>query len=310
MISLFRKRTQTSIVLELKKNYIIDSIVDNFKNELLFPGNISVTITGLEEGIDGVWTLKNVNTKQEIGSFTGSQTIERLDVGEYEIIFNSIDKYLTPESQRKLLAERQTITILGNYVRNLGDFNIVIDSNLKNFNTELANWSITGLSNGYFKQGTGLSLITNLSVGNYNIIFDPIAGFTTPDVITSSIEPNKTKDVLGLYVMECSGTTGNVTGTTGADIVITTPYTLPTAFVGVFYELLFNATGGTPPYRWYLNQNSVPLPLGLNLELNGLLSGIPTQNTGIDYKLFIIDVHDAYENIKSKTFRMKIAFEP
>lgn len=310
MNSIFRKRTQTNIVLELKKEYIIDSIVDNFKNELLFPGNISVTINGLEEGIDAVWTLKNIDTKQELGSFTGSQTVERLNVGEYEISFNSVDKYLTPTSQRKILGERQTVSILGNYIRNLGDFNIVIDSNLKNFDVELANWTITGLSNGYFKQGTGLSLVTDLSVGNYNIIFDPIAGFTTPDIITTSIEPNKTKDVLGLYVMECSGTTGNVTGTTGADITITTPHTLPNAFVGELYEAQLDAIGGTSPYRWYLNQNSMPLPLGLNVELNGLISGIPTQSTGNEYTLFVVDVRDVFDNVKSKTFRMKVAFAP
>ena len=36
MISLFRKRAETSIVLELKKNYILDSVVDDFKNDLDF----------------------------------------------------------------------------------------------------------------------------------------------------------------------------------------------------------------------------------------------------------------------------------
>ena len=88
MISLFRKRAETNIILELEKNYILDSVVDDFKNELLFPGNISITINGLGEEILSTWILTNVETQKEIGSFTGNQTIERLTVGEYEVKFN------------------------------------------------------------------------------------------------------------------------------------------------------------------------------------------------------------------------------
>lgn len=309
MDSLFRKRTATNIVLELKKNYIIDSVVDDFKNELMFPGNISVSINGLEEGTTAVWTLTNVDTKKEIGSFTGNQLVERLDVGEYEIKFNPVSKHISPEPQRKILNERETLIIIGNYIRSTGDFNIVVDSNLKTFNNELANWSVSGLNVDYFSEGSGEELIDNLEVGNYKIVFDPIDGFEIPDEIISTIEYNKTKDVLGLYNVECSAT-GSITGTTtgGGDIIITTPQTLPTAFVSELYDFQFNATGGAPPYRWYLNQSSIPLPSGLELGIDGSLSGIPTVSTGNDYTFFVIDVHDSVDDVKSKTFRMKVAF--
>ena len=311
MISLFRKRAETNIILELEKNYILDSVVDDFKNELLFPGNISVTINGLSEEILSTWILTNTETHKEIGSFTGNQTIERLTVGEYEVKFNSVPQYLTPPPQKRILSERQTLSIIGNYIRNLGDLNIRIDSNLKTFDNTFANWSMSGLNVDYFKEGIGELLVDNLEVGNYNIIFNPIEGFETPDSSIESVEPNKTKDVLGLYNVLC--VTGTITGTTGGDIIITTNQTLPNAFVGEFYHIpkvQFNATGGVLPYRWYLNQNSIPLPSGLTLGIDGVLSGTPTTSTGNEYTLFVIDVHDSIDTVKSKTFRIKVAFAP
>lgn len=304
MISLFRKRAETNIILELTKSYIIDSVVDDFRNELLFPGNISVSINGLDEGLVASWTLTNVQTQIELGSFTGNQTVERLDVGEYEIKFNPVTKYITPENQKKIVSERQTVIVVGNYIRNLGDFNIRIDSNLKNFNVNLSNWSITGLNLDYFKQGSGEELVKDLSLGNYKIMFDPIEGFQSPEEIISTIEPNKTKDILGLYTIECSstGSTGN-----GNNIIIyPRNNTLPQANRNEYYEVQLSATGGIAPYTWSV-VNSF-LPLGLSINSNGLISGTPLEQTipiG-SYDNFTVKVSDSTNQIKTKEYRIRI----
>jgi hypothetical protein len=46
--------------------------------------------------------------------------------------------------------------------------------------------------------------------------------------------------------------------------------------VGCAYANQFEATNGTPPYSWALADGSDPLPPGLQLSTNGILSGTPT----------------------------------
>jgi beta-glucanase (GH16 family) len=50
--------------------------------------------------------------------------------------------------------------------------------------------------------------------------------------------------------------------------------TLPDGTIGSAYSFQMVATGGTPPYRWLVQQGS--LPPGLSLSSSGLLSGTPT----------------------------------
>jgi uncharacterized protein (TIGR03437 family) len=54
---------------------------------------------------------------------------------------------------------------------------------------------------------------------------------------------------------------------------ITTPSPLPGGPVGVPYFLQITATGGTPPYKFSMNNN----PPGIGINASGILSGTPTQ---------------------------------
>ncbi len=52
---------------------------------------------------------------------------------------------------------------------------------------------------------------------------------------------------------------------------------LPTGTQGVFYSQSLNASGGQPPYSWYLPGGTITLPPGtMSLSTNGILSGTPT----------------------------------
>ncbi|HZV36234.1 MAG TPA: putative Ig domain-containing protein, partial [Verrucomicrobiae bacterium] len=56
--------------------------------------------------------------------------------------------------------------------------------------------------------------------------------------------------------------------------IVTT--SLSNATVNANYSYQLQASGGTPPYSWTVAQGSQPLPTGLTLATNGLISGIPT----------------------------------
>jgi hypothetical protein len=64
-------------------------------------------------------------------------------------------------------------------------------------------------------------------------------------------------------------------------LAITTQLTLPNATLGANYIVTFTATGGTPPYNWFLagglTAGPSPTPPGLVLSRSGQLTGIPTQ---------------------------------
>jgi hypothetical protein len=63
-------------------------------------------------------------------------------------------------------------------------------------------------------------------------------------------------------------------------LAITTELTLPNATLGAIYIVTFTATGGTPPYNWFLAggfTGTSPTPPGLTLTRAGQLTGVPTQ---------------------------------
>jgi hypothetical protein len=60
-----------------------------------------------------------------------------------------------------------------------------------------------------------------------------------------------------------------------APLQITTT-SLPTGTNGQFYAQTLAATGGNPPYNWYLPNGALNFPPGLNFSTNGVLSGTPT----------------------------------
>jgi hypothetical protein len=71
----------------------------------------------------------------------------------------------------------------------------------------------------------------------------------------------------------CSGTR-TYTQTITCQIVTMTPGSLPSAQIGVAYNQVLTANGGTAPYTYSVNGGS--LPTGLTLTASGVLSGTPT----------------------------------
>jgi uncharacterized protein YjdB len=90
---------------------------------------------------------------------------------------------------------------------------------------------------------------------------------------------------IGLATAVAAGTTtisatlGSVSGSTGLTVtpgpLTITTTTLPAATVGAAYTATLTATGGTPPYTWFIASGT--LPAGLTLAAStGVISGTPT----------------------------------
>src|SRR5580658_5341875 len=85
-------------------------------------------------------------------------------------------------------------------------------------------------------------------------------------------------------------------------LTISTPSTLPAGTVGTLYSQMLSATGGSPPYAWFLVSGL--LPNGLNLAANGLISGTPTI-TGTSS--FTLQVSDSVSSAVTQAFSVTIA---
>lgn len=89
--------------------------------------------------------------------------------------------------------------------------------------------------------------------------------------------------------------------TVGSGLTITTGSTLPTGTVGMSYSQTLSATGGTPPYIFSLQGGS--LPNGLQLNTNGLITGIPLSN---GTSSFTVKVQDSAGGSMSTVFSLTV----
>jgi PKD repeat protein len=64
---------------------------------------------------------------------------------------------------------------------------------------------------------------------------------------------------------------------------------LPLGLVNAFYSVTLQAQGGTPPYAWNLDLNSRPLPSGLTLSKDGIISGTPTSVSPFGFAVRVTD---------------------
>ena len=85
-------------------------------------------------------------------------------------------------------------------------------------------------------------------------------------------------------------------------LTVTTPPTLPTALVGVPYQYLLQASGGTSPYTWSNPAGS--LPAGLSVTTNGNITGIPSAAGPFT---FTVQVKDSAGNLASAQLSITVA---
>ena len=64
---------------------------------------------------------------------------------------------------------------------------------------------------------------------------------------------------------------------------------LPNGSIHQPYAVALSPTGGTSPYTWDLRSGSPPLPSGLNLSNNGVISGTPTETSTATHTFTLTD---------------------
>ncbi|MEW6207397.1 MAG: putative Ig domain-containing protein, partial [Acidobacteriota bacterium] len=79
----------------------------------------------------------------------------------------------------------------------------------------------------------------------------------------------------------------------GGGVLTITTSTLPNGTVGTSYSQSLAASGGTPSYTWSLASGSGPLPTGLNLGSNGVISGTPSAAGTFNFTVRVTDSQQA-----------------
>ena len=81
--------------------------------------------------------------------------------------------------------------------------------------------------------------------------------------------------------------------------------TLPNGTVGTAYSANLAASYGVPPYTWSLANGSGPLPPGLTLAANGVISGTPTTTATYPFTVQVTD-----SNMNTATRALSIVVSP
>lgn len=85
-------------------------------------------------------------------------------------------------------------------------------------------------------------------------------------------------------------------------LTITTASPLPNGAIGDLYQLQFTATGGTPPYTWFISAGELPARLAIDAS-TGILTGMPAAGGPFDVT---IGVKDAVQTA-TKAYRLTIS---
>jgi hypothetical protein len=91
-----------------------------------------------------------------------------------------------------------------------------------------------------------------------------------------------------------------VTFTILPGLTISTPCPLPNAVINQAYNVTLEATGGAPPYSWFLEGT---LPTGLSMTTAGVISGTPS---ALGQSQFVLAVRDAQERIVRRSCTLNV----
>ena len=107
----------------------------------------------------------------------------------------------------------------------------------------------------------------------------------TPTAIGTTPTEFRLRDSKGQSVQKILAITINISPT---PLAILTG-SLPNGSIHQLYAVALSPTGGTSPYTWDLKSGSPPLPSGLNLSNNGVISGTPTETSTVTHTFTLTD---------------------
>ena len=156
-------------------------------------------------------------------AWQSSGTTSNLPVGSHTLSFSAVSGWATPVSQAVVVASNQTISATANYAVQSETGALEVTISPSEAVTAGAQWQVDGGTN----EISGVTA-TGLPVGNHNVTFSAIPGWTTPDSQTISVSANSTATAIGTYVAQLQFTNAPYRYITNADNKVTiTGYTGP-----------------------------------------------------------------------------------
>jgi len=161
--------------------------------------------------------------------------------------------------------------------------------------------------------GSGYSVGFNASAGTSPYVWTLDAGALPPGLTLSPGGAlGGTPTTAGSYSFTIRVTDSlSATATKVFSLTVVTPLTitstspLPFGVTGVAYSQTLSASGGAPPYTWYLSAGT--LPPGLSLSSAGVISGTPTSAGAFVFDVTVYDQLNYPSSYVSKTFSITVA---
>jgi len=215
------------------------------------------------DGVPGQWTLTGPEGSTLNG--VGSWVSEALPVGEYSILWRSVDGWITPQPSQVtgVVRRNETLLLEGRYQRAVGRLTVrVLPDGLA------APWVLTGPA-GFEAEGEGTRTFTGLDAGPYRVVWGEVEGWTAPAGPT-----NRTLPPGGAVTVE-----GRYTATTGAVVVSVVPAESEGAWVLQGPDGTVGSGRGSRTFtdlapaaytlRWLASPGwEVPVPTTVNFDLD------------------------------------------
>lgn len=171
-----------------------------------------------------------------------------------------------------------------------------------------ANATINGLNyNAYADTDNNGNYTFNVANGNWSVGVNQSGGNDSLDTILGAgnyTPPNNQN----LTIANDNGTANfSIQPPGGGGSLQINTTSLPNGNVGAGYSTQLQASGGTQPYSWSLANGSLPLPSGLILATNGVISGVPVTNGLFN---FIVQVTDASSSVMDQSLGLIINPRP
>lgn len=132
-----------------------------------------------------------------------SATVLGLPTGNHTISFTAVNGFATPGNQVVTVSANQTTNVTGNYTTQFGGVTVYIKPDAA-INAG-AQWQVDQRE----LQGSG-TIANDLSVGTHIIYFKTIEGFSKPQDLTVTVEPNEITEATVTYLSQAGSLTVNI----------------------------------------------------------------------------------------------------